>query len=56
MKTEMVWNDSNRRLNLRLGAGSRLLPPSKRPIEVRIAGQTAIRRIVFEGRPLEVAL
>ncbi len=29
---------------------------SKRPIEVRIAGQTAVRPIVFEGSSLEVRL
>jgi alpha-glucosidase (family GH31 glycosyl hydrolase) len=54
MKTEMVWNDSNRRLNIRLVSGSRMLPPAKRPIEVRVAGQAATRAALFEGFPLEI--
>lgn len=56
MKVEMAWNDSNRRLNLRLATGSRMLPPNRRPIEARVAGQTATGSAVFEGRPLDIRL
>ncbi len=53
MKVEMNWSDANRRLNLRLASG-RMLSPAKRALEVRIAGETSIRRATFEGRPLAV--
>jgi alpha-glucosidase/alpha-D-xyloside xylohydrolase len=56
MKVEMAWNDRTRRLNLRLRPGSRMLPPARRPIEARLAGQTNTRSAVFEGRPIEIQL
>src|SRR5262245_51005223 len=52
MRIEMNWNDGRRSLTLRLGKGSRMLPPLKRNIEVRIAGEKASRAIAFEGRPV----
>jgi len=52
----MTWIDSNRRLNLRLATGSRMLRPKQRPIEVRLAGQTLSRSAFFEGRPIEMRL
>jgi alpha-glucosidase/alpha-D-xyloside xylohydrolase len=55
MKVEMNWADANRRLNLRLASG-RMLPPNRRPIEVRLAGQTTTRSATFEGRPIEIRL
>jgi alpha-glucosidase (family GH31 glycosyl hydrolase) len=54
MKIQMNWTDSIRSLNLRLAAGSRMLPPNRRPIAVRVAGQTAARTETFTGRPLEI--
>jgi alpha-glucosidase/alpha-D-xyloside xylohydrolase len=54
MRIEMIWNDSRRSLTLRLAKGSRMLPPLKRNIEVRLAGEKASRAIAFEGRPVEV--
>jgi len=54
----MAWNERARRLSLRLAEGSRegslLLPPLKRNLEVRLAGEKATRAITFEGRPIEV--
>jgi hypothetical protein len=41
-------------LSLRLAAGSRMLAPLRRNIEVRIAGEKATRSTVFEGRPVEI--
>jgi alpha-glucosidase (family GH31 glycosyl hydrolase) len=55
MKVEMNWSDSNRRLGLRLAAG-RMLAPTNRPIEVRIAGQTNARSVVFNGHSIGVGL
>jgi hypothetical protein len=31
-----------------------MLPPLKRPIEVRVAGREGSKRAVFEGKPLDV--
>jgi alpha-glucosidase/alpha-D-xyloside xylohydrolase len=55
MKVEMNWTDSSRRLNLRLASG-RMLPPNRRPLEVRVAGQTNTKPATFEGRPLEIRI
>jgi len=54
MRIEMGWRDAERLLTLRLGRGSRMLPPVRRPIEVRVAGERATRAVVFDGRPVEV--
>jgi alpha-glucosidase/alpha-D-xyloside xylohydrolase len=56
MKLQVAWRDADRRLSLRLGEGSRMLPPLERNIEVRIAGQTTTRAISFKGGPVEVQL
>jgi alpha-glucosidase/alpha-D-xyloside xylohydrolase len=52
----MAWNDASRRLAVRLAPGSRMLRPSKRPIDVRVAGTRTSRRVVFDGTPLQVRL
>jgi alpha-glucosidase/alpha-D-xyloside xylohydrolase len=52
----MTWNDAARRLTLALAPGSRMRPPMRRPIDVRLAGSTTTRRVVFDGRRVEVAL
>jgi predicted outer membrane lipoprotein len=41
-------------LALRLASGSRMLPPLRRPLEVKLGDAT--RTVVFEGRPVEVRL
>ena len=56
MRIAMVWRDADRRLSLRLAPGSRVLPPARRDIDVRVAGETITRRVVFEGRPVELKL
>ncbi|MBV9623702.1 MAG: DUF5110 domain-containing protein [Acidobacteria bacterium] len=47
MGIEMDWKEISRSLQLSLAAGSRVLPPSNRDIEVRV-GQVS-RKIVFDG-------
>jgi alpha-glucosidase/alpha-D-xyloside xylohydrolase len=54
MGIQMAWNDGRRRLTLRLAAGSRMLPPLRRNIAVRVAPDKTTRAVVFEGRPVEV--
>jgi len=56
MRIAMAWTDAARRLALALAPGSRMMPPATRPIDVRVAGEKTERRIVFEGKPLEVLL
>ena len=56
MGVEMTWNDAARRLTLRLTPGSRMLPPARRTLEVRIAGEKVTRTVVFTGRPVGVGL
>ena len=56
MGIDIGWRDASRRLTLRLRPGSRMLPPAPRPIDVRLAGSAGLKRIHFDGRPLEVRL
>ncbi len=56
MRIEMAWRDADRRLTLRLARGSRMLPPLKRPFDVRVAGEKQQKSVVFDGRPLTLTL
>ncbi len=56
MLMEMTWRDAARRLELRLARGSRMPPPARRKFEVRLAGETATKSVIFDDHPLEVDL
>ena len=56
MRVEMKWNDAARRLTLRLAPGSRMLPPARRAIDVRVAGEKETRSVVFAGQAVVVNL
>ncbi len=56
MRLAMTWSDASRRYTLRLAPGSRFLPPQKRAIEVRLAGEKTSRQLVFDGKPVDVQL
>jgi alpha-glucosidase/alpha-D-xyloside xylohydrolase len=56
MRIEMEWRDRERRLSLRLASNSRMLAPSRRTVEVRVAGDRKTHTVVFDGRPLQVRL
>jgi len=56
MRLNVAWNDTPRRLTLRLAEGSKMLPPATRPLLVRVAGETAPREAVFDGHPLQMVL
>ena len=56
MRVEMKWDDAARRLTLRLAPGSRMRPPARRTIDVRVAGEQATRSVIFTGRPIDVTL
>jgi alpha-glucosidase (family GH31 glycosyl hydrolase) len=54
MGIQMAWNDGQRRLVLRLAAGSRMLSPRRREIEVRLAAEKATRVAGFDGRTVQI--
>jgi alpha-glucosidase (family GH31 glycosyl hydrolase) len=56
MRVNIVWNDRQGRLSMRLANGSKMLAPMKRNVVVRVAGETATREVVFEGRSVTVTL
>lgn len=56
MGLHAAWDNRRRTLALRLAPGSRMLPPLQRNIEVRLAGEQAVRSIVFAGRPVTMKL
>ena len=52
MGITMAWNDARKSLTLRLAPGSRMLPPVKREIRVKMG--EASKTAVFEGRNVEM--
>ncbi|MBS1788802.1 MAG: glycoside hydrolase family 31 protein [Acidobacteria bacterium] len=56
MKVQLVWNDKRRTLSLQLAQGSKMLPPTHRDIEVRLASEKVSRKIVFEGPAITIRL
>jgi Domain of unknown function (DUF5110) len=54
MRIMIKWNDASRRLSLRLAPGFKLLAPTPRPIDVRVAGSTTVTHLEFTGRPVEL--
>jgi alpha-glucosidase (family GH31 glycosyl hydrolase) len=56
MRLEMLWNDSTRRLELRLAPGARLMSPGPMLMNVQLAGSSTINAIIFKGQPLTVNL
>jgi hypothetical protein len=56
MRIAMTWRDSTRQLTMRLAPGSRMLPPAKRPMQIRLAGSKTARDVVFEGKMIELKL
>jgi alpha-glucosidase (family GH31 glycosyl hydrolase) len=52
MGIQMTWNDARRVLSLRLPNGSRMLPPSRRSLNLKHGD--SMRTVTFEGRPMEV--
>ncbi|HYE85451.1 MAG TPA: TIM-barrel domain-containing protein, partial [Vicinamibacterales bacterium] len=53
MRLLLQWNDATRTLSMALVSGSRMRAPLSRPIDVRIAGSQATRRVVFTGTALQ---
>lgn len=53
MGIELTWQDAQRTLTLRLAPGSRMLPPLRRELEVKLEHQS--RSVTFDGNPLKVS-
>jgi len=53
MGIELAWHDARRRLTLQLAAGSRMLPPMRRNIEVKLG--ESVRSVVFDGSAIELS-
>jgi alpha-glucosidase (family GH31 glycosyl hydrolase) len=56
IRVEMVWNDKLKNLKLQLAPGSSVKLVGKKNIEVRLAGTSTVKNVVFDGKPLSVAL
>lgn len=52
MGLHLTWSDAQHRLAIRLAPGSRLLPPLRRPIEIKLG--EASKNVEFDGRSLDV--
>lgn len=55
-RTQLAWNDRDRRVTIRLAKGSKMLAPGKRNIAIRVVGESQQKEIVFEGRPVIIKL
>jgi alpha-glucosidase (family GH31 glycosyl hydrolase) len=56
MGIDMAWRNADRHLTFQLTPGSRMLAPTRRAIDIRVAGEKTVKTIVFEGKGLEVRL
>ena len=56
MKIGARWDDSQRKLSVQLLPGSRMLPPLRRKIEVRVAPEKETRIIEFASHPITVSI
>jgi alpha-glucosidase (family GH31 glycosyl hydrolase) len=52
MGIEMSWNDARHSLSMRLTNGSKMLPPLRRSIELKVGDEH--RQVEFDGKPVEV--
>ncbi len=55
MGIRMIWNDKANRLSLSLVKGSRMLPPMRRELRVRLANKET-QKVSFTGRSITVQL
>jgi alpha-glucosidase (family GH31 glycosyl hydrolase) len=53
MGIQMTWNDARKSLSMRLAPGSKMLPPAKRDLRIKVGEAT--KSAVFEGRNLEIS-
>ena len=56
MGIAMRWQDDERRLSMALVPGSKMMPPERRTVEVRLAGTDGVSSLTFDGTPVELRL
>jgi alpha-glucosidase/alpha-D-xyloside xylohydrolase len=56
MRIAMQWQQSTRRLTLSLAPGSRMLPPTPRRFDVRVAGSKTTKSVEFSGKTVTVQM
>lgn len=56
MRIEMQWNDAERRLELRLASGGRMLHGTPITLEAKLIDTNQTTTIAFKGEPLSIAL
>jgi alpha-glucosidase/alpha-D-xyloside xylohydrolase len=56
MRIEMHWDDTTRKLRLRLAPGARMLRVNPLKLSVKAADSTQSKNVMFNGDPLSVAL
>jgi alpha-glucosidase (family GH31 glycosyl hydrolase) len=52
MGIDMSWDDAGRVLRMKLASGSKMLPPLRRAIQIRVAEKQ--KQVEFNGQPIEV--
>jgi len=50
---QMTWSDSDKKCELALASGSRVMPPEKRTIELQLGGIT--KTVNFVGKPVSIS-
>jgi len=56
MRMNIAWNDRDRKVNIRLAKGSRMLDSKPRAITIHVTGESVTRDVSFHGRAIEVKL
>jgi alpha-glucosidase (family GH31 glycosyl hydrolase) len=56
MKIGARWDGPQRKLSVHLLPGSRMLPPLRRRIEVRVVPEKGTRTLEFDGRPVTISI
>ena len=56
LRIQLSWNDRQRRLGMRLAAGSRTPTAGEGRMSVHVVNETAAREVSFQGRPVEIQL
>ena len=56
MRIEMQWEDTARKLGIRLASGARMLSANPRTFSIKVIDSNQARMVTFKGDPLSVAL
>jgi alpha-glucosidase (family GH31 glycosyl hydrolase) len=56
MRIEMQWEDTARKLGIRLASGARMLSANPKTFSIKVIDSNQARMVTFKGDPLSVAL